>query len=121
VIELYGIANCDTVRRARAWLAQQGRVVRFHDFKREGVPADALARWLPAVGRERLLNRQGTTWRRLDDAQRARADSDAAARSLLAEHFSLIKRPVVEWPDRGVTVGFDPQEWAQRLGPSEAT
>jgi len=115
-ITLYGIPNCDTVKRARAWLQQHGRDVGFHDFKKSGVPAQRLDAWLAAVGWERLLNRQGTTWRKLDDAVRAAVQDAASARRLMCEQASVIKRPVVEWPDGTVTVGFDATDWARRTG-----
>jgi arsenate reductase (glutaredoxin) len=115
MITLYGIPNCDTVKRARQWLAQHDVAHRFHDFKREGVPDAPLQRWLAAVGWERLLNRQGTTWRRLDESRRAVvADADSAAALMQAE-ASVIKRPVVEWDDGAVTVGFDADDWRQRV------
>ena len=110
-ITLYGIPNCDTVKKARAHLTSQGLAHEFHDFKKVGVPADALARWLSAVGWEKLVNRQGTTWRKLDAATQAEvADAASAARLMLANP-SVIKRPVVEWDDGSVTVGFDPKTW----------
>jgi Spx/MgsR family transcriptional regulator len=110
-ITLYGIPNCDTVKKARAWLDAQGVAYAFHDFKKAGVPADRLADWSREVGWERLVNRQGTTWRKLDAAQQAAVHDDASARALMAREPSVIKRPVVEWPGR-TTVGFDPQAWA---------
>jgi arsenate reductase len=113
-LTLYGIPNCDTVKRARAWLAQAGSDVRFHDFKKAGVPEDRLEAWAAAVGWERLLNRQGTSWRRLDDAQRAAVVDAASAKQLMRAQPSVIKRPVVEWDDGRVTVGFDPTDWARR-------
>jgi Spx/MgsR family transcriptional regulator len=115
VITVYGIPNCDTVRRARSWLASRGIQARWHDFRRDGLPAAALQRWLSVVGRERLVNRQGTTWRKLDDAQRSRADSDEGTQALLADQVSLIRRPVVEWADGSVTIGFDETDWARRV------
>ncbi len=113
---LHGIPNCDTVKRARAWLTQQGAEHRFHDFKRAGVSAEALARWADAVGWEKLLNRQGTTWRRLSDEDKAAVTGRDAALRLMLAQTSLIKRPVVVWPDGAVTVGFDPADWQARLG-----
>lgn len=113
-ITLYGIPNCDTVKRARAWLQAQGRDVAFHDFKKGGVPADRLDAWAQAVGWERLVNRSGTTWRKLDDAVRAAVIDAASAKRLMRDQASVIKRPVVEWPDGAVTVGFDAAEWAKR-------
>jgi arsenate reductase (glutaredoxin) len=113
---LYGIANCDTVKRARAWLVQQGAQAAFHDFKKAGVPQAELALWLQTVGWERLLNRQGSTWRKLSDAQRdAVVDLGSAAALMLAQP-SVIKRPVVVWGDGAVTVGFDAEDWSRRLG-----
>jgi Spx/MgsR family transcriptional regulator len=112
---LFGIANCDAVRRARAWLAARGIDAPFHDFRKAGLPADALARWLDAVGWERLLNRSGTTWRQLDAARRAAVADRAGAAALMQEAPSMIKRPVVQWPDGAISVGFDPDDWAVRL------
>lgn len=114
-IVLYGIANCDTVKKARAWLAERGVACVFHDFKTQGVPAGAPERWAQAVGWERLLNRRGTTWRGLDAATQARARDAAGACALMREHPALIKRPVVEWGG-AVTVGFDARDWAGRTG-----
>ena len=112
---LYGIANCDTVKRARAWLAGQGVAVQFHDFKKAGVPAPALDAWITALGWERLINRQGSTWRQLDDASRAVVVDAASASALMQARPSVIKRPVVAWPDGGFSVGFDPEAFATRL------
>jgi len=109
---LYGIPNCDTVKRARAWLVAQGIAHQFHDFKKSGVPAERIDAWLAAAGWETLLNRRGTTWRGLDDAQRAGVEGPAAARALMLAQPSLIKRPVVEWADGRITVGFDAARWA---------
>lgn len=112
-ITLYGIPNCDTVKRARAWLADHGHTVAFHDFKRAGVPADRLDAWIAQLGWERLLNRQGSTWRKLDEATRAAVQDAAMARALMLAQPSVIKRPVVEWRAAGsLTVGFDPAQWA---------
>jgi Spx/MgsR family transcriptional regulator len=113
---LYGIPNCDTVKKARAWLAAQGLEAGFHDFKKQGVPRAQLDRWIAAVGWERLLNRQGTTWRRLDAATQAGVQDAASAAALLVQQPSAIKRPVVEWPDGRVTVGFAPADWAAWRG-----
>jgi len=111
---LYGIPNCDTVKKARAWLAGEGVDYRFHDFKKDGVPAERLDAWLAAAGWEKLLNRQGTTWRKLDASQQLRCGNAEGARGLMLESPSVIKRPVVEWPDGRITVGFDAADWAAR-------
>lgn len=112
---LYGIANCDTVKRARAWLAAQGCEVPLHDFKKAGLPEAELDRWLDAVGWQRLINRTGSTWRKLDDTRRAAVVDRASARALALAAPSVVKRPVVAWPDGSVTVGFDPADWGPRL------
>jgi arsenate reductase (glutaredoxin) len=114
-ITVYGIPNCDTVKRSRAWLDAQGLAHDFHDFKKAGVPLPGLDRWLAAAGWEALLNRKGTTWRRLDDAQRDAVHDAASARALMLEQPSVIKRPVLQWPDGRVTVGFDAADWARRV------
>ena len=109
---LYGIPNCDTVKKARAWLAAQGLACSFHDFKKQGVPPDRLDAWLASAGWETLLNRKGTAWRALDDSTRAAVVDAATARAVMLVHVSVIKRPVVEWPDGRITVGFDAARWA---------
>ncbi|XAH22399.1 arsenate reductase [Xylophilus sp. GW821-FHT01B05] len=113
---LYGIPNCDTVKKARAWLGAQGLDHHFHDFKKNGVPTAQLDHWLSTVGAATLVNRRGTTWRKLAPEAQAAADTDAGARALMLEQSSVIRRPVVEWPDGSVTVGFDAADWAQRAG-----
>ncbi|WP_374674540.1 Spx/MgsR family RNA polymerase-binding regulatory protein [Ideonella sp.] len=115
---VHGIPHCDTVKRARAWLAAQGVAHEFVDFKKAGVSAGQLQRWAAALGWERLLNRQGTTWRRLDPAAQQSAADAGGALALMQAQPSLVKRPVVEWPDGSVTVGFSPAEWAERAGVS---
>ena len=114
-ITLYGIPSCDSVKRARAWLAGQGADVSFHDFKLAGVPEAGLADWVAAAGWERVLNRKGNTWRALDDAARAAVVDAASASALMRALPSVIKRPVVAWPDGSITVGFDTDEFQRRL------
>lgn len=112
---LYGIPNCDTVKRARAWLTEQGVAHRFHDFRKEGVPEIRLDAWLASRGWEALVNRRGTTWRKLDDAARAAVVDAASARAALLAHPSLIKRPVVDWDDASVTTGFNAEQWREHV------
>jgi Spx/MgsR family transcriptional regulator len=112
---LYGISNCDTVKKARAWLTDQGVEYTFHDFKKLGVPVPQIDSWLKQAGWEKLLNRQGTTWRKLDPALQTRVTDAKSARALMLEHSSVIKRPVVEWPDGKVTIGFSAADWQTRL------
>lgn len=117
---LYGITTCDTVRKARAWLTAHGVPHEFHDFKKQGVPADRLDAWIAQVGWEQLLNRKGTTWRKLDAAAQDRARDAAGAKAVMLDHPSVIKRPVVEWANQ-TTVGFDPAQWALLASSQHAT
>jgi arsenate reductase (glutaredoxin) len=113
-ITLYGIANCDTVKKSRAWLQAKGHAASFHDFKKAGMPADRLDAWLAAVGWEKLLNRKGTTWRGLDEAVQTSVVDAASARRVMLANASVVKRPVVEWADGAITVGFDADDWSRR-------
>jgi arsenate reductase (glutaredoxin) len=115
-VTLYGIPNCDTVKKARAWLDGQGMAYRFHDFRKDGVPQDRLADWSRSVGWDKLVNRQGMTWRKLDAAQQAVVRDDASAQALMLAQPSVIKRPVVEWPGGATTVGFDAGAWETLAG-----
>ena len=112
-IQFYGIPNCDTVKKARRWLDAQGVEYAFHDYKKEGADAGRLASWSDAAGWEVLLNKRGTTYRKLSDEEKADIDR-ARAIDLMVQHPSLIKRPVVEY-DGGILVGFGEAEWAQAL------
>jgi len=104
-MKLYGIKNCDTVKKARAWLTERGLSVPFHDFKSDGVTLTLIESWEKAVGWETLVNRKGTTWRKLsEDTKNAIIDATAANR-LIIENPSLIKRPVLELGGR-VHLGF---------------
>ncbi|WP_312262370.1 ArsC family reductase [Limnohabitans sp.] len=108
---VYGIPNCDTVKKARTWLADHGIEFTFHDFKKQGVPSAELDTWLEAAGWETLLNRKGTTWRKLDAAVQAGVTDSASAKHVMLAHASTIKRPVITWPSGRVTVGFSPEQW----------
>lgn len=113
MIQLYGIPNCDTVRKARKWLDAQGIAYAFHDCKKEGAEPGKLAAWARQLGWEQLLNRRGTTFRKLDEADKADLDQAKAVR-LMAAHPSMIRRPVVEHVG-GLLVGFDEAEWHTAL------
>ncbi|MBX3595484.1 arsenate reductase [Sphingomonas sp.] len=113
MIALYGIPNCDTVKKARVWLDANGLACTFHDYKKEGADPARLSKWADAVGWEPLLNRAGTSFRKLDDADKADIDR-AKAIALMVANPSLIKRPVVEYRG-GVLVGFKPDLWASAL------
>lgn len=106
-VALHGIPNCDQVKRARAWLQAAGVAYQFHDFKRARPEAARLQRWMAAVGADTLVNRKGTTWRGLSEAERGAAHTPEGALALCLAQPSVIKRPVLESGDR-ILVGFDP-------------
>ena len=112
---IFGIPNCDTVKKARAWLTEHGVSHAFVDFKKQGVDEAALARWLAQLGWQALLNTRGTTWRRLSDAERAGVTDGASASALMRTQPSVIRRPVVQWLGGEVSAGFDPTAWQARL------
>ena len=114
-ITLYGIAHCDTVKKARAWLTARGLTHAFHDFKKIGLAESLLDAWMSDLPWERLLNRQGMMWRKLSDEARASVVDAASARAVMLAHPSIIKRPVVHWPDDRLTIGFDVAHWTARL------
>ena len=113
-VAVYGIPNCDTVKKARTWLDSHGVAYVFHDYKKQGADSARLAAWSDAVGWEALLNRRGTTFRALAEADKAQVDRAKAIR-LMEGSPSLIKRPVVEHGG-GILVGFDAAEWEDALG-----
>jgi len=108
-IHFYGIPNCDTVKKARKYLEAKGADYTFHDYKKEGADAGKLAAWIAAKGVDTVLNRRGTTFRKLSDAEKADIDA-AKAVTLLQDNPSMIKRPVVEL-DGAILVGFKEDEW----------
>ena len=110
---LYGIPNCDTVKKARGWLDRAGIAYAFHDYKRAGADPEKLAVWCDALGWEKVLNRAGTTFRKLDEAQKADLDQDKAIELMLAQP-SMIKRPVLDLGERTL-VGFKPDLYAAAL------
>lgn len=112
---LYGIKNCDAMKKARAWLDQHGVAYSFHDYKTAGVDRDRLSRWVGKAGWESLLNRAGTTFRKLPDAGKESL-SEKKAIALMLAHPSIIKRPVLE---KGTTllVGFKPELYAAAFRP----
>jgi arsenate reductase len=112
---VYGIPNCSTVKKARTWLDEQGVAYTFHDYKKQGVPADRLDAWIKAVGWELLVNRQGTTWRKLDEAVKSGVVDAASAKALMVDNASVIKRPVIERDGAVLSVGFDAAKLAERL------
>ena len=111
-ITLYGIPNCDTVKKARTWLDGRGVAYTFHDFKKLGLPKTAAQAWLKELGADTVINRKGTTWRSLDDAQKQQADNAAGALALITAQPSLVKRPVLD-RDGALSVGFSPDTYAK--------
>jgi len=108
-VTLYGIPNCDTVKKARTWLAGRGIDYAFHDYKKQGIEAKRIAGWIERAGLDRVLNTAGTTYKALPDAVKAGMTGDTAP-ALMAANPSCIKRPIVEH-DGGLLVGFKPDEW----------
>jgi arsenate reductase len=110
---IYGIPNCDTMKKARAWLGTQGIEHAFHDYRKAGVPAERVRAWVERLGWEVVLNRRGTSFSALPEE--ARSDLNAVrAIAIMLAHPSTIKRPVVESGDE-LLVGFDPDAWARAL------
>ena len=113
-LTIYGIRNCDTMKKARAWLDEHGVAYDFHDYKAVGIEAATLKRWAGEVGWEVLLNRSGTTFRALPDADKQGLDA-AKAVELMLKQPSMIKRPVLETGDQ-LIVGFKPERYAAAFG-----
>ncbi|MQT11931.1 ArsC family reductase [Segnochrobactrum spirostomi] len=113
-VTLYGIKACDTMKKARAWLDAHGVTYAFHDYKAAGIDRAHLTAWADRVGWETLLNRAGTTFRKLDDAEKADLGEDKAI-ALMEAHPSLIKRPVLVAGDT-LLVGFKPENYAATFG-----
>lgn len=111
MITVYGISNCDTIKKARKWLSDNGKDYSFHDYKKQGVPEKELRSWVKQLGWETLLNKRGTTWRKLDDAIKASVD-EASAIQIMLDNPSIIKRPVVS-SGKTLLVGFSAEEYAQ--------
>ena len=112
-ITLYGIPNCDTVKKARNWLEGNGISYAFHDYKKAGADKDKLTGWIIEAGLDKVLNRAGTTFKKLPEEIRAMVDDNLAV-SLMVENPSMIKRPIVEYPG-GLLVGFKASEWEAAL------
>ena len=106
MITVFGIKNCDTIKKARSWLTDQGIEYQFHDFRANGIDRDRIETWIQQAGWETVLNRRGTTWRKLDAAIQDTVNRDNVA-ALLAEHPAMIKRPVLDI-DGDISIGFKP-------------
>ena len=111
---IYGIKNCDTMKKARAWLDEQGVAYEFHDYKTAGIDRERLERWAKKVGWETLLNRAGTTFRKLPDKDKQAIDAGKAIALMLAQP-SMIKRPVLDLGGGKLLVGFKPENYGEAL------
>ena len=114
-ITIYGIKNCDTMKKARAWLDKRGVAYAFHDYKTAGIERERLERWEKKVGWEMLLNRAGTTFRKLPDKDRAGLNAKKAM-ALMLEQPSMIKRPVLDLGGGKLLVGFAPEQYQKAVG-----
>ena len=110
---VYGIPNCDTVKKARKWLDSNGVGYEFHDYKKKGIDKKTLKAWVEELGWDALLNRRGTTWRKLDDSDKIDIN-ETRALDLMVEHTSMIKRPVINYGD-GLLLGFNEDVYAEQL------
>ena len=115
MLTVYAIPNCDTVKKARKWLADNGVEYEFHDYKKQGVPEDKLRAWVVEKGWEVICNTRGMTWRRMSDEEKAAITSDEAAIALMVEKSSVIKRPIIEGASE-LLVGFDAESYSNVLG-----
>lgn len=111
---LYGIPNCDTVKKARTWLDRYSLAYTFHDYKKAGADPAQIGAWIAAAGLDLVVNRKGTTFRALSDADKALAADSHTAVALLVQQPSIIKRPIAEHPG-GILVGFKEDEWSAAL------
>ena len=114
-MKLYGIPNCDTVKKARAWLETRGVEYEFHDYKKRGVDSALLAQWMTQAGWESVINRKGQTWRKLSDAEKAQITDDATAIELAQSKPSVIKRPALEYQGK-LILGFTESEYENIFG-----
>jgi arsenate reductase len=115
-ITIYGIKNCDTMKKARAWLDKRGVDYAFHDYKTAGIERDRLEAWCKQIGWESLLNRAGTTFRKLPEKDRQPLDSRKAVALMLAQP-SMIKRPVLDLGRGRLLVGFKPEQYEESVRP----
>lgn len=111
--KVYGLETCDTTRKARGWLAENGVGFDFHDVRSDGLTRAMLQRWVKALGWDKVLNKASTTWRELPEAKKTGVD-EAKAIELMLAHPTLVKRPVLE-AGGAISVGFKPAEWAERF------
>lgn len=111
---VYGIKNCGTVKKAISWLNEKNIPYEFHDYKKQSVTQEKLQEWSRQLGWENLINRKGTTWRRLGDAEKEKVKDEASALAVLAANTSMIKRPIIEKDGKLMTIGYDEKEFAEK-------
>lgn len=112
---VYGIKNCGTVKKAISWLKENRVSFEFHDYKKEGISIEKLQSWCSQLGPDQLINRKGTTWRRLDDRQKELVQEEAQAIEIMEANTSLIKRPLIEKEGKIITLGFDEAVYKEKL------
>ncbi|WP_435357075.1 arsenate reductase [Emticicia sp. SJ17W-69] len=115
MLKVYGIPNCDTVKKTTVWLKSKGIAYEFHDYKKQGISKEKLAEWLTQISYETLINRKGTTFKSLSDEEKAEISDNASAIDLMFEKTSVIKRPIVE-SDKILAVGFNVEEYEGIFG-----
>ncbi len=116
-MKLYGIPNCNTVKKARTWLEENNITYEFHDFKKQGIDEALIQQWLTQAPWEKLVNRAGMTWRNLSDAEKAAVTDNASATQLMMAKTSVIKRPLLIKDDTLLALGFDEAKYQQLLCP----
>jgi arsenate reductase (glutaredoxin) len=114
-LKLYGITNCNTVKKARGWLDANSVAYEFHDFKKQGISQQLLESWLAQMSHEKLINRAGLTWRGLDDNTKASIVNNASAIALMQAKTSVIKRPILEKNGKIQCLGFDEATYKELL------
>ncbi|MBV9987816.1 MAG: ArsC family reductase [Chitinophagaceae bacterium] len=113
MITVYGIPNCDVIKKATSWLQANKIAYTFHDYRKDGIETDKLRGWCKQTGYETIFNKRSTTWKELDPKIQAAVDSEAAAIRVMSEHTSIIKRPVIEKNGKVVAVGFDEKKYRE--------
>lgn len=112
---IYGIKNCDTVKKALTWLKNKKVDFEFHDYKTNGISEQKLKEWSKQVGWESLVNKRGTTWRQLEESAQAKITNEAAAIALMKDKTSIIKRPLIEKDGKVVALGFDESAYKSKF------
>lgn len=120
MIRLYGIKNCDTVKKAQTWLNQRQIGFDFHDYKAKGITPEILGRWSKQLGWEALVNKRGTAWKKLPNPTQTAVVDEASAIALLVKHTSIIKRPLIEHQERVIALGFSVADYERIFSAQKA-